>query len=1350
MIEDNLGRAPDAHLAETTRHHARTKPDAEAFTFYEDERPRTWTFTELDRQVDAVAGALGGLSPGARALLLFPSGLEFIAAFLGCLRAGILAVPAYPPDPARLARSLRRLAVIAQDSAPSVLLTNAAFDALADQIPDLPEPLRVLPRIAVDRLAPHDPVATRVAPGDVAFLQYTSGSTSDPKGVLITHRNLARHLDSFHERHGFGPDTTFGSWLPMYHDMGLIGKLLPVPWFGARAALMAPEEFLRHPVRWLRMLSRRRVEVSGGPDFAYGLCAARVRDEDRAGLDLSAWRMAVNGAEPVRARTLRRFLDAFAPCGFDPRAFHPCYGLAEATLQVSGNPPKTPTRWFSVDGAALARGEVSPGERELVGCGTPMPGVEVSILDASGRALAEDRLGEIALAGPSVASGYYGRPPEARPLRTGDVGFMHEGELFVVGRTKDILIVRGQNYFPPDLERAVDGCHPAIRPGGVAAFGGEEDGDLVVLAEVREASDAVVRAIREAVATETNLSVYEVGLLPPGTLEKTSSGKLQRAACRASWIAGRYAALQRDRMQAITAPSAPEESASLLRFILDRVRAVGGIADADTSFAANGIDSLKLTELVAALEARVGRTLPLGVAFAHPTPARLAAALGEAPATRESASRSASSEPLAVLGMALRLPGAQDADALWKLLATGGDAVVAREPSPTPCGYLGAVPFDASFFRISPDEAQVMDPQQKLLLVLVWEALADAGIDPRLLAGREVGVFVGISTSDHARAALAQPSAYAPTGASLSIAANRVSYLLDLRGPSMAIDTACSSSLVALHLASTSLRSGEVELALVAGVNHLGDPRATEALARAGFLADRCRVLDASAAGYARAEGGVVLVLAREKRARELGFGARGRVLASAVTQGGRSNGLTAPNPAAQAAAVARAWSSAGLSLADARYVELHGTGTALGDPIETEVLASLVPEGAKLTVGALKANVGHLEAAAGLAGVAKVLLCFARSSLPPQVHLASPNPKVPWSRLRAPRTLEPWTPGPTGVSSFGFGGANAHAVLAPAETPPRSRPRPTWEITAPTTPRADSPHAKLRALVREQLPEEPVEGVSLVRLGLDSMGALSLSAGLLQDFGLQVSPETLLGEIDLRALLARLGPEGTDAVPWLPRLFAALGENIALEDTTDAWSGLRLRRAALSVAGALRAAGVWPGERVGLCLDPSCVATAALLGVAAVGAAWVAVDPAWPASRLAAVWADAGVRRVLADARTTSFANVEVMDARSLCEATPAEAHEGSLDDLAYVLYTSGSTGAPKGVEVTARALATHLQGAAKVLAPAAGSTVTYQSGATLAGGGGLLAERPRNAEARILLGMAFSLSPRAGGLLR
>jgi amino acid adenylation domain-containing protein/thioester reductase-like protein len=1303
MIEDDLGRAPDAHLAERTRHHARTKPDAEAFTFFEDERPRTWTFAELDRQVDAVASELAGLPDGARALLLFPSGLEFIAAFLGCLRAGVLAVPAYPPDAARLARSLGRLGVIAQDCAPSVLLTSAAFDALADQIPDLPDSLCALPRVAVDRLTHRGPVATRVAPGDAAFLQYTSGSTSDPKGVIVTHRNLAHHLDSFRERHGFGPDTTFGSWLPMYHDMGLIGKLLPVPWFGARATLMAPEEFLRHPVRWLRMISRCRVEVSGGPDFAYGLCAARVRDEDRAGLDLSSWRMAVNGAEPVRARTLRRFLDAFVPCGFDARAFHPCYGLAEATLQVSGNPPRTPPRWFSVDGDALARGEVRPGERELVGCGTPMPGVEVSILDASGQTLAEDRLGEIALAGPSVTSGYHGRPPEARPLRTGDVGFLHEGELFVVGRTKDMLIVRGQNHFPPDIERAVEGCHPAIRPGGVAAFGGEEDGDLVVLAEVREDGDAVVRAIREAVAAETNLSVREVGLLPPGTLEKTSSGKLQRAACRSSWIAGRYPALRRDRVQPATTPDAREEPTPLLRFILDRVRAAGGLADADASFAANGLDSLKLTELVAALEARVGRALPLGIAFAHPTPARLAHALGEAPAAGESVSRSASSEPLAVLGMALRVPGADDADALWKLLAAGGDAVTSREPSPAPCGYLGPVPFAPSFFRISPEEAQAMDPQQKLLLVLVWEALADAGIDPRLLAGREVGVFVGISTSDHARAALTQASAYAPTGASLSIAANRVSYLLDLRGPSMAVDTACSSSLVALHLAATSLRLGEIELALVAGVNHLGDPRATEALARAGFLADRCRVLDASAAGYARAEGGVVLVLARERRARELGFDARGRVLASAVTQGGRSNALTAPNPAAQAAAIARAWSAAGLSLADARYVELHGTGTALGDPVETEVLASLVPEGTKLTVGALKANVGHLEAAAGLAGVAKVLLCFARAMVPPQVHLVSPNPRVPWSRLRAPRALEAWTPGPAGVSSFGFGGANAHVVLAPAETPPRSRPRPTWEITPTTTTRTDSPHAKLRALVREQLPEEPVEGVSLVRLGLDSMGALSLSAGLLQDFGLRVEPETLLGEIDLRGLLARLGPEATEAVPWLPRLFAALGDGVAVEDSTGAWSGHRLRRAALSIAGALRAAGVWPGERVGLCLDPSCVAAAALLGVAAAGAAWVAVDPAWPASRQAAVWADAGVRKVLAGAVAASFPNIDRMDAQALCDAAPVEPHDGSLDDLAYVLYTSGSTGAPKGVEVTARALATHLQGAAKVLAPSA-----------------------------------------------
>lgn len=1303
MEHDEVGTVPAAHLAERTRHHARMKPDAEAFTFFEEERPRTWTFAALDQQVDAVAEALLALPAGARALLLFPSGLEFIAAFLGCLRAGILAVPAYPPDPARLDRSLRRLAVIAHDSAPSVLLTNAAFDELAGAIPDLPAVLRALPRIAVDRLTPGAPVATRMAPGDVAFLQYTSGSTSDPKGVVVTHRNLARHLDAFSERHGFGPDTAFGSWLPMYHDMGLIGKLLPVPWFGARAALMAPEEFLRHPVRWLRMISRGRVAVSGGPDFAFGLCAARVGPEERAGLDLSSWRMAVNGAEPVRARTLRRFLDAFAPCGFREQAFHPCYGLAEATLQVSGNPPESTPRWLSVDGDALARGEVRAGERALVGCGQPLPGVEVSIVDASGHPLAEDRVGEIAIAGPSVALGYFGRPPEPRPLRTGDVGFFHAGELFVVGRTKDMLIVRGQNHFPPDIERAIDGCHPAVRPGGVAAFAGEEDDDLVVLAEVRAASEAVVRAIREAVAAETRLPVADVGLLAPGTLEKTSSGKLQRAACRASWLAGRYTPLLRDRAVTASSPAVAAAGGDVLRFILERVRALGGIADADTSFAANGVDSLRLTELVAALEGRLGRALPLGIAFAHPTPARLASALGERAAMSDTTPRTASAEALAVLGMALRVPGADDPDALWQLLADGRDAVAPRAPSPTPCGYLGAVPFDPGFFRISQEEAQAMDPQQKLLLVLVWEALADAGIDPRLLAGREVGVFVGISTGDHARAALDQPSTYAPTGAALSIAANRISYLLDLRGPSLAVDTACSSSLVALHLAASSLRAGEIELALVAGVNHLGDPRATEALARAGFLADRCRVLDERAAGYARAEGGVVLALAREGRARELGLGARGRLLGSAVTQGGRSNGLTAPNPAAQVSAIARAWSSAGLTPADARYVELHGTGTALGDPIETEALASLVPAGATLTVGAIKANVGHLEAAAGLAGVAKVLLCFARGSLPPQIHLASPNPRVPWDRLRAPRTLEPWNPAPAGVSSFGFGGANAHVVLAPSESPPRSRPRPSWRGSAPVAARATSLHDRLRSLVREQLPDDIAEDAPLMRQGLDSMGALSLSAGLLQEFGLRVEPEALLGDLDVRALLSLLGPEAPRVEPWLPRLFAALGDALAVEDDAGAWTGTALRRAALAIAGGLRAAGVWPGERVGLCVHPSRVGAAALVGIAAAGAAWVAVDPAWPSVRQAAVWADAGVRWVLGDVGTIAPTGVSVLDAAALCDAEPVEADEGSLDDLAYVLYTSGSTGAPKGVEVTARALATHLTGASMVLAPKA-----------------------------------------------
>ncbi|HEX2253815.1 MAG TPA: fatty acyl-AMP ligase, partial [Thermoanaerobaculia bacterium] len=575
-------------LAELLRTRAEQRPDPTVYTFLADGEVEASRLSnaELDaraRQV-AVRLASAGAARGDRALLLFTPGLDFIVAFFGCLYAGVVAVPAYPPRPGRgerVARRNARLTAIARDAAPRVVLTEPAIAERAEElsaaIPEL--------AAAVWIEAVGDPGAEEaweppsVAGDDVAFLQYTSGSTAAPRGVEVSHANLLHNEEMIRRAFAQDEDSVVVSWLPLYHDMGLIGGVLQPLFTGGRCVLMSPQSFLQQPLRWVRAISRYRATTSGGPNFGYELAASRATPESCAELDLSCWQVAFNGAEPVRAATLERFAAAFAPAGFDRRAFFPCYGLAEATLFVTGGAPGRGARTRQFDTRALeheGRAETAAGgegaPRELVACGAPWMGQRVEVVaPESRRPLPPGVVGEVWVAGPSVARGYRGRPaetaetfgarlagePEAGPfLRTGDLGFLDGGELFVTGRLKDLIILRGRNLYPQDVEESAERAHAALRLGAGAAFPVEVDGEerLVVAWEVEprsaaarsgEAVEEVAAAVREAVAESHEVRPYEVVLLRPGALPRTSSGKVRRGACRQAWLAGALAAVGR-------------------------------------------------------------------------------------------------------------------------------------------------------------------------------------------------------------------------------------------------------------------------------------------------------------------------------------------------------------------------------------------------------------------------------------------------------------------------------------------------------------------------------------------------------------------------------------------------------------------------------------------------------------------------------------------------------------------------------------------------------------------------------------------------------------------------------------
>ena len=898
--------------------------------------------------------------------------------------------------------------------------------------------------------------------------------------------------------------------------MGLIDGLLEPVYGGFPGILLPPTTFLQQPIRWLQAISRYRGTHSGGPNFAFALCAGKITPAQHATLDLSCWETAYNGAEPVRHDTLTQFATTFRDAGFQSRFAYPCYGLAEATLMVSGGHVAVEPIIRHISGPALEQHKVTstpaddPAARTLVSSGRVFLDTTVRIVHPDTRTpCAPDEIGEIWIAGPTVARGYWQRPQETEEvfharlandddgpfLRSGDLGFLHDGELFVTGRIKDLIIVRGRNHYPQDIEFTVERSHPAVRAGCVAAFGLENAGteQLGIVAELRRNTAQpdhapIIDAIRAAIAATHDITPQAITLLPPSTIPKTSSGKIQRHASRAAFLNNTLPALATWQEETTPAPSPAPRPTPLVSWLVQRLARQFGIDPqhmrVDTPLADYGLDSVTAVGLSGELETWLGRKLPPTLLYEHPTIAALARALaGDAPEPPPTPVTE-SSDAVAIVGLGCRFPGADGPQAFWDLLANGRDAITevpatrwdaatfyAAETQPGKMttrwgGFLPAIDqFDASFFGISPREAERMDPQQRLLLEVAWEALEDAGIPPHQLSGTSTGVFVGISGMEYGQMQLNDSQisdAYIGTGSALSIAANRLSYFLNLHGPSLAIDTACSASLVALHYARHSLQQGECRLALVGGVNLILSPTVTVNFSQAGFMAPdgRCKPFDARANGYVRSEGAGVVVLKPLAQAQADGDTIYAVIAGSAVNQDGRSNGLTAPNRAAQEAVLRAAYDNAGIPPQRVQYVEAHGTGTALGDPIEAAALGQVLGRDRTADkpchIGSVKSNLGHLEAAAGIAGIIKVALALQNGQIPPSLHYREPNPAIPFTnlRLRVQDTLTPWQPDENGkriagISAFGFGGTNAHVVLhAPI---PQDAPRPTPHTPHPT-----------------------------------------------------------------------------------------------------------------------------------------------------------------------------------------------------------------------------------------------------------------------------------------------------------
>lgn len=692
----NLRAAED--LVTLLRQRAQDQAERRVYTFLADgeQEQEIFSCSQLDQRARAIAARLQHtVAPGDRVLLLYPPGLEYIAAFFGCIYAGAVAVPAYPP---RHNRNQLRLQTLVTDARAKTALTSThVLSRMSDRI-TRDANLARLSWVSSDEIANEESDGWRaphLSGDNLVLLQYTSGSTTTPKGVMINHRNLLSNERLIEHAFSQSSESVVVGWLPLYHDMGLIGNVIQPLFVGAQCVLMSPLAFLQKPLRWLQAISRYRATTSGGPNFAYDLCVRKIGEEQLTALDLSSWKVAFNGAEPIRASTLEAFTEKFAPCGFRREAFRPCYGLAEATLIVSGSPePRSPLVKLvskkALDVHRVANPEGIEDQYPLISSGGVLPGEQIRIANpVQLTTCAPEEVGEIWLQSASVAAGYWNNVEQTEEtfrayfadtgegpfLRTGDLGFLADGELFVTGRLKDLIIIRGLNYYPQDIELSVERCHPALRPGCGAAFSVTVEGEerLVVVQELelrREPEAAgVIDAIGDSITQEFEIAAHSIVLVRAGSIAKTSSGKIQRHVCRAMFLEGglhviaewcaAFVSESQGEPDDAAQPDTDRIEELLRRELAATLKINQAELDLNKPILRYGLDSLLAIELAHRVETELSVTLPLSALLNNQSIVQLAAQLRYQLDTIETRTSSVSTE--------LEYPLSHGQQALWFL-----------------------------------------------------------------------------------------------------------------------------------------------------------------------------------------------------------------------------------------------------------------------------------------------------------------------------------------------------------------------------------------------------------------------------------------------------------------------------------------------------------------------------------------------------------------------------------------------------------------------------------------------------------------------------------------------------------
>ena len=1306
--------SPAATLLELLETRAHALGERPLYTFLEDGgEDSVLSHAGLDLRARRIGAALQSLAQaGERAVLLYPPGLEYVAGFFGCLYAGLVAVPAYPPDPTRLDRTLPRLRAIVRDARASVVLTTSFIQEMGEGLFEGAPELAALRWVATDAL-PEGTEAGWVrpapAPDTLAFLQYTSGSTGDPKGVRLSHGNLLHNLGLISHAFEVRSDSVGVIWLPPYHDMGLIGGVLQPLYAGFPVALLSPLAFLRRPRFWLESLSRFGGTISGGPCFAFDLCVRKVPASEREGLDLRRWELAFCGAEPIRPEVMTRFAEAFAPSGFQREAFYPCYGLAEGTLIASGGRKGEGVLTRTWDSAALERNEAveaadGPGARALVGCGRTMPDQTLLVVDPeTRRPCPPERVGEIWVSGPSVAQGYWERPEESeaafgarladsdggpRFLRTGDLGLLRDGELFVAGRRKDLVILRGRNLHPQDLELTLERSHAALRPGCGAAFsidvGGEERLAVMYEVDTRKpwTAEDVVGALRRGLSEAHEVQLHTLVLIEPGALPKTSSGKIQRRACRAELLAGTARALltwsameaepspgEGSAAAAVSEPVTMEElEAWLLARIAARLRVRPETLARDLPITSFGLDSLGAVELANDVES-LGTVLRMEVLLQGPTVAELArtvfAARGTdagtgliraeegAPAPLSSAQQRLwlfeqleRGSPAYHLPAAVRLTGALDDAALERAFAAlvlrhAALRATFREEDGTPFQVTSSVPA-SSFRRVDVRELASGEREVAALQLAREEARApfDLARGPLLRA-----TLIQLDSREHLLVVVMHH--IASDGASFGILARELSVLYG-GGASLAPLAFQYPDFARWR------RARETEGALAASLDGwkarlAGVPVALE------LPTDRPRPPAPSYCG-----GRVALHLPES--------------LAVRLEALGRSEGATLFMTLLAAFEVLLARHSG---------QEEFCVGTPVNGR-ERAGLEGLI--GCFLDLVVLRASLSGAPRFRELLGRTRevALDAFAHRDVPFERLVDAIQPAR--DRSRAPLFQVLFVLQPEPGAGLALPGLEARRVeVDPGATP--------YDLTLSLARGAEGLDGWLEYAT--DLFDADTATRLVARLGV-------LLEAIAADPDQRISSLPLLPESELRRVLVDWNDTRTDFPDaclhsLIEAQAARTPDAVAVVCGDEVLTYRALDRRANAVAWRLREQGVGPECIVGFCADRSADLAVGLLGILKAGGAYLPLDPSYPEARLALMLEDSGAAVVLAHRHLASALpfggrTVVLLDDPGKADAAPPS--DVGPDNLAYVLYTSGSTGRPKGVLIPHRNVASFFTG--------------------------------------------------------